>query len=60
MQLGVVLEKWRWAQKITFRDAAKSIGISYPTLNRIERGEAMDGKTLARILQWLFSEDQDE
>lgn len=39
---------------IGVREAAKEIGVSHGTLSRIERGEAMDGNTLAKILLWLL------
>jgi len=53
MKLGEVLKKWRRMSDIGVREAAKEIGISHGTLSRIERGEAMDGNTLAKILVWL-------
>lgn len=56
MRLGIVISKWRWAQRLTLRDAAKEMGISAATLMRIERGEPMDGSTLAKIQLWLFAE----
>ena len=56
MRLGDVLAKWRWAAHITVRDAAKMIGISAPTFSRIERGEPMDGATMAKILKWLLQD----
>lgn len=40
--------------EVTTRDLAERIGISAATLSRVERGEAMDGATLAKILNWLF------
>jgi transcriptional regulator with XRE-family HTH domain len=54
MRLGHVLTRWRWAQQISLVDASRMMGISKATLSRIERGEAMDGRTLAKILTWLF------
>lgn len=38
------------------REAAAEVGLSSATLSRIERGEAMDGQTLATVLRWLLSE----
>jgi len=38
---------------LTLREAAKQIGLSAPTLSRVERGLAMDGRTLAAILRWM-------
>lgn len=54
MKLGEVLKKWRRMSDIGVREAAKEIGVSHGTLSRIERGEAMDGNTLAKILRWLL------
>lgn len=56
MRLFKLLANWRWAEKITMREAAKEIGISAPTLCRVEKGEKMDGKTLSKILSWMMSE----
>ena len=56
MKLGEVLRQWRKMADLTVRQAAKEIGISFPTLSRIEKGYAMDGRTLARIQGWLTSE----
>ena len=55
MRLGNVLRKWRRAEDIGVREAAKQIGISHGTLSRIERGEPMEGLTLIKILIWLLS-----
>lgn len=38
------------------REVAADIGISVATLSRIENGEEMDGKTMAKILRWMTSE----
>ena len=54
MNIGAVLRSWRYAEKIGVREAAKEVGLSVATFNRIERGELMDGATLATILQWLL------
>lgn len=54
MRLGEVLRKWRLMSTLNTRDVARDIGVSAPTLNRVERGEAMDAVTLSKILVWLF------
>jgi len=54
MKLGEVLADWRYAQRIGVRDAAKMIGISSATLNRIENDGNADAQTLAKILCWLM------
>jgi transcriptional regulator with XRE-family HTH domain len=55
MKLGDVLKKWRQMSDLTVRQAAKEIGITFPTLSRIEKGISMDGTTLAKILCWMLS-----
>ena len=55
MKLGEVIRKWRAMSELGVREVAKEIGISHGTLSRIERGEAMDGLTLTKILIWLLS-----
>jgi transcriptional regulator with XRE-family HTH domain len=57
MRLGEVLRKWRRAADIPVREAAELIGVSTATLSRIERGEAMDGTTLAKVLTWLVGQE---
>jgi transcriptional regulator with XRE-family HTH domain len=55
MRLGQLILNWRIMERWSLRDAAKEIGVSYTTLSRVERGEAMDGVTLAAILKWIVS-----
>ena len=56
MNLNHVLKQWRWAERITVREAAKVLGTSAATLSRFERGEDCDSVTLSRILRWLLAE----
>lgn len=53
MKLGELIRLYRNIENIGIRDLAKELGISYSTLSRVERGEMMDGKTLAALLHWL-------
>jgi hypothetical protein len=55
MQLSEVLKQWRWAKKISVREAAKLIGIGFSTLSRVENGEDPGGESLAAILKWLLT-----
>lgn len=48
------MRKWRRGSDLGIRAAAAVIGISSATLSRIERGESMDGATLAKLLGWLM------
>jgi transcriptional regulator with XRE-family HTH domain len=53
--IGDMLRRWRSADHLGVRGAAKQIGISYSTLNRIERGYPMDVATFMTILVWAMS-----
>ena len=53
MKLGELIRLWRNVERIGIRDLAKEIGVSHATLSRIERGENMDGRSLAKIIHWL-------
>jgi transcriptional regulator with XRE-family HTH domain len=55
MVIGYVLRKWRESERLTIREAAPIVGLTAPTLNRVERGEAMNGATLAQLFIWLTS-----
>ena len=54
-QLAAVLRSWREKKELSVRDAANVIGLKPMTLNRIERGKAMDGQSLGKILRWMLS-----
>lgn len=58
MRIGDVLRKWRRASDMGIREAAEIIGVSHGTLSRIERGEAIDGKTMLKLIVWLMGEDK--
>lgn len=53
-KLGEVLRSYRLHKELGQRELAPMIGISYPTLHRIEHGQAIDAKTLMILLNWLM------
>lgn len=57
MKLGKVLRQYRRMNDLSLRDQAKVFGIGAATLMRIEQGMDFDGKTLAKILNWILSND---
>lgn len=56
MKLGQVIVAYRTINHLNVRTLAREIGISYPTLSRIERGNGCDSATLTKILTWLLAE----
>lgn len=54
MRLGELIRLWRKMKDKGIREIAQDIGISHGTLSRIERGEPMEGETLAKVLKWLL------
>jgi transcriptional regulator with XRE-family HTH domain len=51
--LSELLENKRGQACLSLRDAAEEIGISAPTLQRIEAGQAPTASTLLKLAQWL-------
>lgn len=56
MKLGKVIRKYRVTSELSLREVGQEIGIGAATLMRLEQGREPDGKTIAKILAWLFSE----
>ena len=55
VRIGKVLKHYRRIEDIGIRELAKEIGISYATLNRIERDVGdTEGRNLWKIMEWLF------
>jgi transcriptional regulator with XRE-family HTH domain len=54
MKVGELLRLWRNVKNIGIRDMAAEIGVSAATLSRLERGENVDGKTLIKLIAWIF------
>ncbi len=57
MKLGQILASWRWANKLTLRAAGEQIGVSPATLQRLEKGEVVQGDSLVKVLQFLLETD---
>jgi transcriptional regulator with XRE-family HTH domain len=55
--LGEMLTLYRAVHRLTVRELAPVIGISYPTLSRIERGGVCDVPTLLKLFAWLSAVD---
>lgn len=56
MNLQQLLVAYRQVHRLSVREAAKKIGVSYNALWRFENGKEINTKSLARILRWLFEE----
>lgn len=51
--LGPILKARRRERRLSLRDLADQIGVSFNTLSRVERGHVPDLKTYERIVDWL-------
>lgn len=54
MRIGTVLNLWRAGGDLTLKKAAEELGIPFQTLWRIENGSPIDGKTMNKLLRYLF------
>lgn len=53
LELGGLLKATRKARRLTLRDLADQIDVSFNTLSRVERGQLPDLKNFQRIVDWL-------
>lgn len=52
-ELGALLKATRRARRLTLRDLADQIDVSFNTLSRVERGQLPDLRNFQRIVDWL-------
>ena len=52
-RLGAILRARRREQRLSLRDLAAQIGVSFNTLSRVERGYVPDLRNFQRIVDWL-------
>jgi len=57
-RLGDALRAERRRRRLSLRDLADEIGVSFNTLSRIERGHVPELKTYDRIVKWLGAPGQ--
>lgn len=57
MKLGTVIRRYRVTNELSLREVGKEIGIGAATLMRLEQGRDPDGRTVAKVLAWLFIDD---
>lgn len=55
-RIALAIQSYRKSYRYSVRVLAREIGISAATLNRIEQGNACDGATMLKIINWLWSE----
>lgn len=54
MKVGKLIKVYRAFHEQDLRSLSKEMGISSATLCRIENGNTVDGKTLVKLIRWLF------
>lgn len=60
MKLAQILKTWRICSSLNetgygIRDISKQIGISTASLSRLENGKEISGKSMFKIMLWLFA-----
>ena len=54
--LAQILKEWRYAKRLSVREAAKLLKINFSTLNRIENNKAISAQTMLHLIKILFDE----
>lgn len=58
MKIGKLLVMYRAMQSLGTRGLAEEIGVSAATINRLEKGKEIEGKTMIKIVTWLFLDEE--
>ena len=56
MKIGDLLRTWRVLEKMTLRGMADELGLAVETYRRVERGDELSGRTLAKVLTWILGD----
>ena len=56
MNIGDAIKAWRIVGGLTLAAASKRIVIPLPTLARVEAGKPIDGKTMWKLMVFLFGQ----
>jgi DNA-binding XRE family transcriptional regulator len=54
MQLGQLVLAWREKNRVSIRTLAKTVGVHYKSIDRLERGRNVNCRTLAMLFCWLL------
>lgn len=54
MMIADLLRAWRHHEELSVREAAERIGIDRGSLFRLEKGEAVNQKTLVSVWRWML------
>jgi transcriptional regulator with XRE-family HTH domain len=52
--LGAMLKRYRVNESLGLRELAQRVGVSAPTLMRVEHGFGMDADTFMALLTWML------
>jgi transcriptional regulator with XRE-family HTH domain len=56
MKIGDLIRTWRVLEKMTLRGMADEIGLAVETYRRVERGDELQGRTLAKVIRWMLED----
>ncbi len=57
MRIGQIIADFRHLNRIEQKALADRIGISASVLSRIERGEAVQGESVVKLMTWAFGDE---
>lgn len=55
---GYVLRCYMHDRRHSLATLGKEIGVSKATLHRVVEGKCMDGRTMLKVMNWMFREPQ--
>lgn len=57
--LGRLIRCWRLIEELDLRSAGKLLGISAPSIMRIEQGREFDASTLLKLMNWMMRDSSE-
>jgi len=60
MKLGKLIKAYHYHHELTSEQVAAEIGISQPTLSRIENGEPVKSPTMSKLFIWMLEQEEVE
>jgi transcriptional regulator with XRE-family HTH domain len=56
--LSELLLLYRSVHRLSLRELAAEIGVSHGTLHRVENGKPIEGETMLKLMNWLFTTEK--
>lgn len=57
--LGRLIRCWRLIEELNLREAGRLLGISAPSVMRLEQGREVDASTFLKLMNWMMRDSSE-